>query len=607
MLRATCLAFVLTLGAASAARLVPLPDPASTLLPVGGFEANRGQVKPEVLFLHRGSPSLAVTAQAVLLSPLAARIEFLSSNSDPAVRFSDPLPGVANSLTGADPRRWVTGVPRHTAATLEEVYPGIDVRFTSCGRQVSLTLVLRPGADLETAVLQVTGAATLSVNMVGEMVARFGPSRLDPILLIPVPVARQAAASGPVSRTARYEVESGTQFRLLVEGRDETLPLEIELTIGSFALAPDVSPAHAVDAAGNTYLAAAIPDAAGVDAPFPSSRWTGCGTSIATPFACSDVAVYKFSRDGELVFVTYLAGRTRDAPSFLGTAPDGSLVVVGVTDSYDFPSTADAFQSTYAGPAPVLGVSGANEFRGDFFVARLDPETGALRSATFLGGPEADRIGGTAIGPDGSVYFFPKLSVPTTARMPSTAGALQRECAGDPCGNGYAARLSPMLDRLLYGTYLPGRPRTAMLHSDGSVYYAGNGDAGFPATQDAYQRQSAGGADGIVARLDATGGRLLFGTFLGTAVSDVILRMAVAPDGSVWVGLSSFVECCVDIAYRLVRLDAEGSRILADRPIPTGDLRVDHDGNLHATAWGSFSVPPEGFRRTPAPGRTRHT
>jgi uncharacterized protein (TIGR03437 family) len=66
--------------------------------------------------------------------------------------------------------------------------------------------------------------------------------------------------------------------------------------------------------------------------------------------------------------------------------------------------------------------------------------------------------------------------------------------------------------------------------------------------------------------------------------------MAVAPDGSVWVSVSSFVQCCVDIKYRLVRLDANGSRLLADKPIGVGDLAVDRDGNLHATAAGNFAA-----------------
>jgi uncharacterized protein (TIGR03437 family) len=97
----------------------------------------------------------------------------------------------------------------------------------------------------------------------------------------------------------------------------------------------------------------------------------------------------------------------------------------------------------------------------------------------------------------------------------------------------------------------------------------------------------------VVARLDPQGSSLLFATYIGSVKTDWILRMAVAPDGSVWASVSSFVQCCVDIEYRLVRLDERGERLLADKPIAVGDMAVDRNGNLIATASGQFTVGPD--------------
>ena len=52
------------------------------------LEPNRGQAKAEILFLSRGLPSLAVTAQSVWYSPLAIRMSFVASHPNPAVGFS---------------------------------------------------------------------------------------------------------------------------------------------------------------------------------------------------------------------------------------------------------------------------------------------------------------------------------------------------------------------------------------------------------------------------------------------------------------------------------------------------------------------------------------
>jgi hypothetical protein len=97
------------------------------------------------------------------------------------------------------------------------------------------------------------------------------------------------------------------------------------------------------------------------------------------------------------------------------------------------------------------------------------------------------------------------------------------------------ARLSPGLDRLIYGTYLPGNLQaTALLYSDGSVYYGGSAGAGFPTTANAYQPDNAGGNDGIIARLEPTGTRLIFATHFGGPNTDDIGAVAVGPDGTVW-------------------------------------------------------------------------
>ena len=125
----------------------------------------------------------------------------------------------------------------------------------------------------------------------------------------------------------------------------------------------------------------------------------------------------------------------------------------------------------------------------------------------------------------------------------------------------------------------------------GSVYYAGiEPDLAFPTTPTAYQPQNAGGDDGIVARLDPSGSRLLFATYIGTPETDWILRMAVAPDGSVWANVRSFVDCCVAIQSQLDHLDANGTRLLAQQPIGVDDMIAGQGGNLFVLGGPNVTV-----------------
>jgi uncharacterized protein (TIGR03437 family) len=85
---------------------------------------------------------------------------------------------------------------------------------------------------------------------------------------------------------------------------------------------------------------------------------------------------------------------------------------------------------------------------------------------------------------------------------------------------------------------------------------------------------------------------LLFATYFGGPNTDWILTIAVAPDGSLWAGVSSFMECCVNSQTQLIHLDASGSRLLADLPIYPDQMVVDADGDLFALAEGPISVSP---------------
>lgn len=598
---AILLAFALSCAAVSAAALVTVPT-VQPSLPAAGLEMNKGQAKAGILFLCPCGTTMAVSSQSVSYSPLNAALTLVASNPNPAVSFSDPLPGQANSYGGANRQNWVTGIPRYGAATLAAIYPKINAQYTvSANGVLTLNLLLQPGANPSAIVFQIPQAVSMAVNADGSLSMSFGtqlPGQppFYPIMTYAPPIAFQTAGSGQVSRGVSYAVEAANQFGFTVQGLDSTEPLQMSMQLNS--VGGEYGPAvtgpgtqQTRDAAGNTYFAVQIPDAAGKDAPFPSIGNVGCGTVAAfslLPYSCSDVAVYKYSASGVLDFVTYLAGRTNEIAGFVGLAPDGAVVVAGTTDSSDFPVTGTAWQRVYAGPA--AGPSDGVNITGSFFAAVLDSQTGTLESATFLGGPDGAAMSTAGIGPDSSLYFLPAIA----AGMPVTSGALQADCPGNPCLNGYAARLSPALDKLIYGTYLPGIAGGSQLSSDGSIYYFAKAEAGFPTTPGAYQPQNAGGYDGVVARLDPTGSHLLSATYIGTPLTDWILSAVVAPDGSVWADVYSFVECCVTGDYALVHLDANLAHLLAKLPLNVGSMASDSAGNLFAMTEG-VTVSPDAF------------
>ena len=320
-----------------------------------------------------------------------------------------------------------------------------------------------------------------------------------------------------------------------MDGVDSSLPLQVEFQIRAryFSLFAPLQPVFTRSGNGSLYVAAPLPDAAGLD-PFPAEKGTGCGNALNQTLACTDVAVYGFAPGGTLQFITYLAGRTRETPRLARLSADGVLVIGGTTDSDNFPATANAAQKSYGGPTARPYASGYFNnlvVPGDYFATRLNPASGTLEASTYYGGPEADGLAGIELGADGSLFILGR----GTASLPVTRDALQGSCTSAGCFDGYAARLTPGLDRLLFATYLPGTFLTAKIFAiNGSIYFAGHARSAFPVSATAYQRQPAGGTDGFVARLDPTGSRLLFATYLGTPSDDRVNAIAISPDASVW-------------------------------------------------------------------------
>ncbi len=281
---------------------------------------------------------------------------------------------------------------------------------------------------------------------------------------------------------------------------------------------------YALDAAGNTFVAASLPDAAGKDAPFPNGGWVGCGADNG-PISCSDVAVYKYSAQGALTWVTYLVGNTTDTAGFLQLAADGALVVAGNTDSADFPVTPTALQPAFAGPAPTFNsrtfFKPDTYFRGDVFAVKLDSVTGLLRAATFLGGPRRGQNGGRCPGNRWISLFHPCGAI---CAQRSNAGDAWL-AAGGLCGG-------PVRERLCSAPQSVAGP-TAVRHLLAGQT-AEQGEAPFR-WQPLLRRLCGGGVsdyahgiptakcgkdDVFVARLDPSGSRFLFATYLGGAVTD---------------------------------------------------------------------------------------
>lgn len=234
--------------------------------------------------------------------------------------------------------------------------------------------------------------------------------------------------------------------------------------------------------------------------------------------------------DPEITFEATVGGSGPDLAHGITIAPDGTFIVTGETLSNDFP-TVNAFDDA-------LAANGA-----DIFVFRLDPETGDLIYATFLGGatpvPNADDARDVAtdvaVDADGNAYIIGQTG---TSDFP-TLNPIQAANAGGQ--DIIFAQFAPD-GTLLFSTYLggAGTDRSGALALDGtSIWATGTTntlEGNFPTLN---PLQGPGGFDdAFVVWLEPTDTAydLGFSTFLGGENFDSGDGIGVDAAGDVYIG-----------------------------------------------------------------------
>jgi hypothetical protein len=203
--------------------------------------------------------------------------------------------------------------------------------------------------------------------------------------------------------------------------------------------------------------------------------------------------------DPVLRYSTYLGGAGDDFGRAVAVDEEGYVYVTGSTET--------------------LGLPGGEPGQGDAFVVKLDPRRSELVYATYLGGAAADMGRGVGVDRSGNAYIVGQ----TSSEDFPVVNPLQPSLRG--IADAFVAKLDPAGATLVYSTYLGGSgfesARGMAVDHLGQVALMGQTiSPDFP-RMSAYQSQFGGAVDAFVAKLDASGTRLVFSTFLGGSGHDL--------------------------------------------------------------------------------------
>ena len=152
-----------------------------------------------------------------------------------------------------------------------------------------------------------------------------------------------------------------------------------------------------------------------------------------------DIFVSKFNFNGsDLIFSTFLGGNDGDAAYSISVDHSGYASITGLTYSVNFPTTTDAFDTTFNGSK-------------DAFILKLNPSGTDLDYSTYLGGDNLESGIGIAVDDSADVYT---TGYTTSENFPTTAGALDTIYHGSE--DAFVTKFNITTGSIEYSTFLAG-------------------------------------------------------------------------------------------------------------------------------------------------------
>jgi uncharacterized repeat protein (TIGR01451 family) len=210
-----------------------------------------------------------------------------------------------------------------------------------------------------------------------------------------------------------------------------------------------------IDAPGNAYV---VGTTSSTNFPITSGSYQSkCGLTSAGTCSTAFVAVLNVPGTA-YVYSTYLGGSEGLGEAAYGVALDSNtnVYVAGITGSPNFPTTSEAFQTT-------CGTDTLCNGSYDGFVTKVNTGGATLSYSTFLGGSGYDYLSGIAVDGSGNAYV---AGGTTSSDFPVSATAAQTTYGGASagciptsttiCGDVTVSKLNSTGSRLSYSTFLGG-------------------------------------------------------------------------------------------------------------------------------------------------------
>ncbi len=467
--------------------------------------------------------------------------------------------GRFNYLIGSDKSKWRIGVPAYQRVETSDIYKGIDLIYYGSDSRLEYDFNVKPLADPNAIKLGFDVAHTLKIDRTGALLLNSAGEEIR----WEKPIAYQMVNGQRKHIACSYAVSSAHQVAFKVGTYDHNRTLVIDPTLAYCSYlgtsGVDTPGGIVLDHSGNLIIAGQTNEP-GMPVKFAMDAAMN-GARTVSYLAKMNLSAYG---NASLVFCTYVGGSTdRFGYPSDGWASDvtvdssNNIYITGSTSSNNFPFL-NGYQSTINYDPAVRNIV-------DCFLTKLTPDGSIILYSTLYGGTNEDDATGIAVDSDQTAYIVGNTS---SRDIITTPGCFKSTCFGvGTIQEAFLLKFNTLASgapSLVYASYVgnPGSPfpgqyaRRVRIDSARNMYIAGQDIIANLPIVNAFQPAfggygSSNWGDGFLVKLDPTGSRLLYSTYIGGSGNDQAFDLAVSEPGiATIVGITDSFDFPVKNAYQ---------------------------------------------------------
>jgi gliding motility-associated-like protein len=464
----------------------------------------------------------------------AFKVRFLGSNGVKNFTPERPTGEVSNYFLGDKPDRWKKNVKKYASLVGKDLYTGIDIKYYGDGDRLKYDLIVHPGANLSGVRIAYDGVDKLSLKN-GSLLIQTSVGEVKEL----PPYAYQIIGGLKKEIQCRYVIDNGS-VGFKVGDYDKTQVLYVDpiflITTFSGSRSNNWGFTAAPGPDGSLYAGGIV---FGEEYPLSIGAFQSTFVSGSGPFV--DIGLTRFSPDGtSRIYSTYIGGRENEFPHSIYVDPVGNAVILGRTNSNNFPKK---------------NVFGGGGGAADLFVIKLSADGTTMIGGAIIGGTGLDganqETGLNTTNINNELVYnygdhsrseviidnagFVYVAASSNSVDFPTKNAAQSRLAG--MQDGVVIKLTPNLTDMVYSTYLGGSSNDAafvLAHNplNNSVYVAGvTQSTDFAGDKTGTIGQSfQGDVDGFITQLNSSG-VIQRTSYLATTTKDFVYGVQIDTEG----------------------------------------------------------------------------